>query len=271
MTMAADHKKALQDLGITRVQGLVAKAACQAARDQIIEIAKAHGAYKGAGRVGSSSRFTEAKPLRGAINALNHSEDFPVLLGEAVQDVASDLVGAPVTPLHPGQQILFTLPGADRWRVPHDVWHVDVPRLGKLGPPGLQAFTFLEDVPPEGGGTLVVAGSHKLANRAGVLRSKALKNTLSEEPYFRNLFDPKRAPITSLDGTGGRVDDVDVRVVELSGLVGDVVFMDLRVLHTPAPNASSSARLMATCRFPRAEIAEVCMAPEQHPANQDQV
>ena len=88
------------------------------------------------------------------------------------------------------------------------------------------------------------------------------ESLLGEEPYFRFLFDRQRTPINQLEDTAGIVDGVELEVVELSGRKGDVYFMDLRALHTPAPNCSKTARLMLTCRLPRAAVASNCFHPE---------
>jgi len=257
-----DHRQELERLGITKVDGLLSQTEATTAREQIIQIARAHDLYSSAGWAVSEDRFSNTKTFRVALTAISHSEAFPNFVSERLINIASSLQGAAVTPLPPGQQILFTLPGAPSWSVPHDVWHVDIPRLGELGAPGLQMFTFLDDVEPKGGGTLVLAGSHKLMNDAGVLRSKALKQQLAKAPYFRSLFSKQRAPITLVDQTAGSSDGVDLRVVELTGQPGDVYFMDLRALHTPASNTSNTARLMLTCRLPRSIVAPVCMTPE---------
>lgn len=257
-----DHRQELETRGIIRFDGLISKTDAIAARDLIYEAASEHELYTSAGWQRSQDRFNIPKPFREAIKALNHSDRFPDLVSEEVIEIAHGLVGEPVTPMPPGQQILFTLPGAGAWSVPNDIWHVDLPRLGKLGPPGLQMFAFLDEVQPKGGGTLVLAGSHRLLNTSQVIRSKELKRLLGGEPYFRSLFDAKRAPITRLEDTVGSVDDVDLEVVELTGQIGDVYFMDLRVFHTLAPNASETARLMLTCRLPRAAVAAKWLDPE---------
>ena len=74
-------------------------------------------------------------------------------------------------------QLLFTPPGARHWFVPNTIWHVDVPRLGEVGTPGVQIFILLDDIPPGGGATLVLAGSHRLLNDR-VRRSKDVKKCL---------------------------------------------------------------------------------------------
>lgn len=251
----SSHLEELETRGITKFDGLFSKADAILARDLICEIASEYKLYTSTGWQRSQNRFGNAKPFRAAINALNHSDHFPNLISTALLNVAQGLVGEPVTPLSPGQQILFTLPGSEPWSVPNDVWHVDMPRFGDLGPPGLQMFTFLDDVEPKGGGTLVLSGSHRLMNSSRVLRSKELKQLLGKEDYFRSLFDKRRPPITHLGDTVGSVDGVDLKVVELTGRIGDVYFMDLRAFHTPALNSSEKARLMLTCRLPRSIVA----------------
>ncbi|MEL7319071.1 MAG: hypothetical protein AAFN04_10580 [Pseudomonadota bacterium] len=101
----------------------------------------------------------------------------------------------------------------------------------------------------------MIAGSHRLHNQSGELSSKELKCRLMKEKYFRSLFDPNRQPIEDIDITIARISNIDLKVVELVGQVGDVFLMDLRVLHTPAPNCSDKARMMLTCRFPLSTIA----------------
>ena len=86
-------------------------------------------------------------------------------------------------------QTLVTLPNAQAWEVPARGWHLDLPRLSEAVTPGVQVFTFLDSVQPEGGGTLVVAGSHELLNTGEIIRSQDVKSLLRERyEYFRTLF-----------------------------------------------------------------------------------
>lgn len=262
MINLGDHRGELHARGVTKLRGLLSKADVILARDLIYETATEHGLYTPTGWLRSENRFGYAKPFRTALKALSRSDNFPNLVSEALIELAEELLGERVTPLPPGQQILFTLPGTASWSVPKDVWHVDLPRLGKLGPPGLQMFTFLDDLQPKGGGTLVLAGSHRLLNTEYVTKSKDLKRLLRKEDYFRILFDKGRAPIIDLEDTAGSVDGVDLEIVELTGQAGDVFLMDLRTLHAPAPNNSETARLMLTCRLPRRAVASRWLNPE---------
>jgi len=146
-------------------------------------------------------------------------------------------------------QILFTLPNAATWTVPHAVWHLDVPRLPQGGAPGVQIFTFLNTVAPGGGGTLVVAGSHRLLNTGERIASRDVKKRLKREPYFKALMSRDTGDRLRFVQEPGRVGDVEVQVVELCGEPGDVYFVDMRMLHTLAPNTAPVPRMMLTHRY----------------------
>lgn len=155
----------------------------------------------------------------------------------------------PLAPLADQAQVLFTLPNATVWTVPHSIWHLDVPRLASGKVPGVQLFTFLDSVKPAGGGTLVVAGSHRLLNDEGFIRSKDVKRRLKREPYFADLMSKQVTDRERFVREPGQVGDVEVQVVELHGEPGDVYLTDMRLLHTLAPNATSVPRIMLTQRF----------------------
>lgn len=160
------------------------------------------------------------------------------------------LLGEPAAPtLAKVPGLLFTLPNARAWTVPRSIWHVDLPRLAVAGVPGIQAFVFLDEVPPGSGGTLVVTGSHRLLNDRGFLRSKQIKRALKREPWFAALFGDRAGDRRRFLQSGGRVGDVEVQVAELHGKAGDVALTDIRLLHTLAPNASAQPRMMLTQRY----------------------
>ena len=149
-------------------------------------------------------------------------------------------------------QVLFTLPNIDAWRLP-DGWHADGPRFASGVSPGVQLFGCIDEVGPGGGATTVVAGSHRLANEtARFLRARDLRAILNREPFFRELWAGRGGE----DGVlpKARIGDVPVEVVECVGAPGDVWLIDLRILHTGAPNASDRPRLMFTHRFMRADL-----------------
>lgn len=157
---------------------------------------------------------------------------------------------------YPRPSVLFTLPNSDTWTVPAG-WHVDTPRLASGRQPGVQLFTFLDTVEPRGGGTLIVAGSHRLLNEGRFVRVNEIRQLLCREVFFRDLYSEGQASVEDrarlLEQTGA-VADVALEVVELTGAPGDAYLTDLRLLHTAAPNATDRPRVMATHRFVRAGV-----------------
>jgi hypothetical protein len=156
-------------------------------------------------------------------------------------------------PAHWGHP-LVTFPRSDRqWSLPARNWHVDSTQWSNGELPGVVAFTFLDKVRPRGGGTLVMAGSHRvtwaLCQRAGgFMRTGEMKATLADEhPWFAELW---RSPVGDPEGlgryleAGTTVDGNPVRVVELCGRPGDVYLMNQRAFHVTAPNALDTPRMM---------------------------
>jgi hypothetical protein len=148
---------------------------------------------------------------------------------------------------------LASLPNSGRWLLPGG-WHTDIPRLASGRCPGVQLFIFLDSVRPRGGGTLVVAGSHRLLNDGRNLKVKEINATLRSEPFFQQLFGLRNGGEDGDALPAGRVDGARLEVLELVGEPGDVWLMDLRVLHAAAPNISERPRLMATYRFLRCDL-----------------
>ncbi len=159
--------------------------------------------------------------------------------------------------------LLLTMPRhsvagpATRWAVPRSMWHTDAPRVTGPGVPGIIALAFLDTVSAGGGGTLVVAGSHRLLDAPGrALRSRDFKRTLRKRPYFKVLLGPDDPERSRFLEQSHCVDGVTVRLVELTGEPGDVVFADARILHAPAPNVRAKPRLMARGFFVGEPLAE---------------
>ena len=186
--------------------------------------------------------------VKGAKRAQALRDLFTPRLREAV---AALLDGAALCTLAKSPSLLFTLPNAHAWTVPRSVWHVDLPRLPVAGIAGVQAFVFLNEVRPGGGGTLVVKGSHRLVNDRGFTRSRDIKRVLKRKPWFEELFGKGCEDRQRFMEPGACVEGVPVQAVELHGGPGDVTLTDLRLLHAPAPNAADTPRMMATQRFLR--------------------
>lgn len=176
-------------------------------------------------------------------------------LSEHLAEPISDLLGPGGwnPPAHWGHP-LVTFPDPDReWAIPATGWHVDSHQWSAGEVPGLVAFTFLDDVLPRGGGTLVMPGSHRLTwqlcqRAGGFMPTGDMKSVLAgQHAWFADLW---REPVTDPGRLrryledGAVIDGTRVRVAELCGQPGDVVLMNQRVLHVTAPNAGTAPRMM---------------------------
>ncbi len=144
--------------------------------------------------------------------------------------------------------ILFTLPNADEWEVPSEAWHVDIPRLPYEGSLGIQVFSFIESVEPHSGATLAIKGSHKLF-RKDKLSSKKLRNKLVKFPYFKKLMSKEFKDRSWFTVNKGKILGRDVELIELFGNIGDIYLMDVRLLHSVAPNPNRNPRIMVAQRY----------------------
>jgi ectoine hydroxylase-related dioxygenase (phytanoyl-CoA dioxygenase family) len=168
--------------------------------------------------------------------------------------VVDDLLGAGrwQWPAHWGRPLVtFPRPGT-AWNVPTSGWHLDLQDvLDELTM--LVVFAHLAPVRPQGGGTLVVTGSHRLTTPAGPrarnvpARSHEVKAYLSTvHPWLRDLSkgDGDTDRIYRYLTAGANIDGVHVRVEELTGEPGDAVIMHPRLLHVVAPNCLPAPRMM---------------------------
>jgi ectoine hydroxylase-related dioxygenase (phytanoyl-CoA dioxygenase family) len=117
----------------------------------------------------------------------------------------------------------------------------------------LVVFAHLASVRPQGGGTLVITGSHRLTTPSGPqagnapVRSRALKTYLcTVHPWLGDLWhtDGDTDRIHRYLTAGADIDGVHVRVGELIGEPGDAVIMHPRLLHVVAPNTLHTPRTM---------------------------
>jgi len=252
--------------GVLRLAGLLSADRVGRARDYVQRRLERVGLWRdGAWRLGDRPR--PRWPDSGVKSSKvigNRHPDVEALLGEPALIAVVDALlegHAWGRGVYRRPQVLFTLPNADVWTMPTG-WHVDAPRLASGRRPGLQLFTFLDVVAPGGGGTLVVAGSHRLLNAGRVIRAADMMRLLRREAFFRDLYSPAPASAPTrgdararwLNHTGA-VGDVALELVELTGAPGDAYLMDLRVLHAGAPNACDRPRMMATHRFVREDVA----------------
>ena len=150
---------------------------------------------------------------------------------------------------------LISFPEPGPWVLPHRHWHLDIPGRGDPNQPGVaRLFGFVDDVEPEGGGTLVVEGSHELIRRmverspgydAGP--SKGVKKHLTDtHPWFAALQREGGDRVRQFMEDGEEIDGVRVRVRELTGPAGSMAVMLPWSLHAASPNCRSTPRFMVT-------------------------
>jgi hypothetical protein len=180
-----------------------------------------------------SSRMQGLPPFQ-QIGKLGQSIKYPGLQARIVtQDLISkmqQLAGAKLVSAQDAQ-LLLSLPQQGDWTLEDLNWHVDVSRSETDAPPGVQAFVLIDDLAPRGGATLALAGSHRLNNG----RAQDKQNIYSR-------LKKSAAHAMTMDG-------VELSILEMTGCAGDVYLMDMRVIHTPAINATKNVRMMATARY----------------------
>lgn len=182
--------------------------------------------------------------------------------GEAVAEVGSsrvihalDEVMGPGEWKHPHDwgSILMTFPERGDWTVPASGWHIDM----AVNPDGsttcVRLFGFVLPARPRGGGTAIVAGSHRLtarlASECGDGHAKTLRRAMKAHPWVGRLLTGVGTPAERIEEfmEVGWNDGLDnLRVVELTGEPGDVILWHPGTLHAACPNVNDSPRLMVT-------------------------
>ncbi len=159
--------------------------------------------------------------------------------------------------------LLVTFPESrDRWEVPCLNWHLDFPASrSPSGPAGVRIFTCLAKLPAGAGGTVFVAGSHKLvrnlARESENLRSAdARMRLIGAYPWVKALCsrDEKADRVQRFMRAGTTIDKVQVRVVEMTGEAGDVILVHPMMLHAPAMNCSTVPRMVLSATAFRAGV-----------------
>jgi len=156
---------------------------------------------------------------------------------------------------------LVSFPGAfpeapDGWFLPHQGWHLDAPVVRALPDLyGVRMFTCLSKLEPQGGATLAVAGSHRLAQALTAARGLAKmrsgdvrKGLIRHHRWMRELCSVD-APLNRIErfmNTDTAVEDVQVRVIEMTGEPGDVYLAHPLIMHAASPNCLAQPRLALT-------------------------
>lgn len=154
---------------------------------------------------------------------------------------------------------LVNFPDTDpaSWYIPNTGWHVDyhyTHNEDRLF--GLRVFTFLSESKPRGGGTLIVSGSHRLVARFAselTLEERSLKYALLQKrflqsnPWLQRLTqedEHQAGRVQAFMEKSHRIDDVEIRVEQMSGRPGDILLMHPWLLHVRSPHSGTHPRFM---------------------------
>ena len=269
--LSQEEKESFVKWGFVKIDALIPNEVVDPIREAVLDRLCRHGFWGEEGWKAPADAEAEMK-LRNTIKEISRSsKSLRPILTERVLSYARNLVsGDEVEMSPPITQFLFTAPRSyvmnhdgrwnGKWEVPRNIWHLDMPRSRSIGPPGPEMFTFLNKVEPKGGGTLILAGSHRLLNDVDYLSSKGVKRKLKRHAYFRELTGKGDGDRSRFLEEIGYIDNVPVKVVELTGDPGDVYFVDLRLLHSLGANTSDQPRMMIAQRMPRQEAFNALMA-----------
>jgi hypothetical protein len=252
MGLSRADRERFDERGLVKLPGLVARAAVEDMVDRLWRTL----ASKDGARRGEPKTWRVEQPAQW--RALQDSDAFKAMGGPAVRAVLDDLMGRDrwEAPEHWGQPLVRFPRPHGRWDVPTQAWHLDLPanpdnRNRLVG----RVFLLLAPLRPQGGGTLVALGSHRiverLMDRAGDRLSSAdvRKQLKDHHRWFHDLMTPDK---TRRDRAAGfmeaetQVDGVALQVEEMVGEPGDVLLMHPLALHAGAPNMLAEPRLALT-------------------------
>jgi hypothetical protein len=179
------------------------------------------------------------------------------ILTGRVRGVFDDLLGKDTwSPPRDWGMPLVTFPEPGAWEVPARLWHWDNPgELHLDHPRALFVVSFIGSVGPRGGGTLILSGSPRLLiqqERRIPASQRGSVATLRERfhrshPWLMALTGQAPSPADRIaafmDGET-IVEGVPLRVAELTGEPGDMVFCHPLIVHCVAPNRGARPRFM---------------------------
>lgn len=180
-----------------------------------------------------------------------------ILTGQ-VRGVFDDLLGkAAWSPPRDWGRAIVTFPEPGAWQVPPRLWHWDnLCDLHIDQPRALFVVSFIGSVAPRSGGTLILSGSPRLliqqerripASQRGGSGTSLWERFHRSHPWLMALtgLAPSPADRTAAFMAGETiVEDVPLRVVELTGEPGDMVFCHPVIVHCRAQNRGARPRFM---------------------------
>ena len=180
------------------------------------------------------------------------------ILTDRVRGVFDDLLGEGAwSPPRDWGRTIVTFPEPGAWAVPTRLWHWDNPCEPHFDrPQGLFVVSFIGAVAPRSGGTMILSGSPRLliqqerripANQRRNLDAGTRDRLYRCHPWLMALTGQAPSPadrIAAFMNGETIVGGVPLRVVELTGEPGDMVFCHPAMVHCSAPNRGVRPRFM---------------------------
>jgi hypothetical protein len=196
--------------------------------------------------------------IRGDLKAAKRDPVQAKILTERVRGALDDLLGqATWSPPRNWGRSLVTFPEPGAWDVPTRHWHWDNPCEPHLDQPrGLFVVSFIGPVAPQGGGTLILSGSPRLliqqergipASQRHESGARIWERFHRSHPWLMALTGHAPSPADRIAAFMDRettVEGVPLRVVELTGEPGDMVFCHPAIVHCVNPNRGTRPRFM---------------------------
>jgi ectoine hydroxylase-related dioxygenase (phytanoyl-CoA dioxygenase family) len=243
-----EQRRRFETRGLVRLDGFFSDTAAEAMADRLwADLARREGIQRRA-----PGTWRVERPFQ--FQALQASGAFDAMATPALRALLDDLMGRDrwAAPAHWGQP-LVCFPTSGDWDVPHRHWHLDGPcdpaaRRTMVG----RLFLILAPLAPQGGGTVVATGSHRIveatADRAGeqLSSSEMRKRLRAQHGWFDALMSPAGERTQQFMDAEVEIAGVPVQVEEMSGRPGDLYLMHPRALHAPAPNKAAGPRLVVS-------------------------
>jgi len=247
--LTAEQQHGFATTGILTLEGCFSEGDARAMRDVVwSELSDRFG-------IRPDDPVTWDRPPPTGLSTTKAHRVFAPILGPALATAVDELLGAEIwaTPKHFGQ-ILVTMPNAREWRVPHWLWHTDFDfhyPAGELV--AIKCWVLLDEIRPGGGGTALLAGSHRLVMRylegrpPAELEYKRVSDGLfRSHPWLRSLIQPDDDPDRNqrFMASPTNIDGIEARVMEITGKAGDIFITHPWVFHAVTDNATDRPRLM---------------------------
>ena len=243
------QRRRFDERGLVKLEGFIARETAQSMAEHLWqEMAHLHGI-----RRGDRSTWRAERPAQ--FGSLQKRGAFAAMATPELHDLLDDLIGRDswIAPPSWGLPLVCFPHGQGPWDIPHQSWHLDLtpdPRrarqmVGRL-------FVLLAPLAAQGGGTLVAAGSHRIAaaltERRGVHQtSQDMRKALAlEHLWFADLMSPAKPGdnrAARFMSAATQVNGVALQVEELTGEPGDVFLMHPNALHGLTPNRRGTPRL----------------------------